>query len=391
MPSGSGSPVIRSQQRPVDSQGTFCYSWGCTELCDSDLTCATDSCVNGSCQKTGVPCDDSSTCTALTCNAYSPWSNSPFTDGFCQPKNCLKDQDCGDPDWFCRPFGTAQTKSRMSPTIRPVGHALPVAQRLERFVGMGRMRECAYTYGCLDGICSAPCESNEDCLVTPNASWETWNIDVDDDDVTDTYVNIDLCQAWPTTGDIIDCTEDADCGEGAHCQFRLAKAEPADDAQSTQWKVEYKCRADFENQAEFGEPCGSFNGKQCGSDLCLVPSNSDDGTPNLCTKYCKTSADCPETVFYDGFTWKTTCLSFNVNENQSLTPSMMSTLAIAGSPPALHRSAAAGNRTVTEHWNTAERMLSVEIRMKRSSWSIYAWTTARPGSDTNTASRRAVR
>ncbi len=306
----------------IPCKGPFCYSWGCTELCESDLTCATDTCVEGLCQKTGIPCDDTSSCTALTCNAYTPWSNSPFTDGFCQPKNCLTDQDCGDPDWFCRPFWNGADKVEdvaYDPSCRP---RAPGSAKAGEACGDGTdAPECAYSYGCLDGICSAPCQSNEDC---PNDTecflGNTWNIDVDDDDVTDTYVNIDLCQAWPTTGDIIDCTEDADCGDGSHCQFRLVRADSADDALMTQWKVEYKCRADFENQAEFGEPCGSFNGKQCGSDLCLVPSDSDDGTPNLCTKYCKTSADCPETIFYDGFTWKTTCLSFNVNENQTLDP-----------------------------------------------------------------------
>jgi len=306
----------------VPCKGPFCYGWGCTEICDADETCATDSCTDGACEKSGASCESAADCTALTCNQYSPWSDSPFTDGFCQPKKCFNDAECSDPDWFCRPYWNGANKVEdvaFEPACR---QRAPGAAKAGEPCGDGtELPECSYQYGCIEGICTSPCQSTQDCPDnTECLLGNTWNVDVDDDDETDTYVNIDLCQAWPTTGDIVDCTSDDDCGEGAHCQYRIVKADSELEDAATQWRVEYKCRADYENQAAFGEPCGNFNGKSCGSDLCLVPSNSDDDTPNLCTKYCKTSADCPETLFYDGFTWKTTCLSFNVNKNQTLDP-----------------------------------------------------------------------
>jgi hypothetical protein len=307
----------------VPCEGPFCYGWGCTELCDLDETCATDTCADGTCSKSGTACDSSSDCTALTCNPYSPWSDSPFSDGFCQPKKCLTDAECSDPDWFCRPYWNGATKVEdvaYDPSCRKRAEGAAKAGEACSADGSGAPM-CSYQYGCIDGICASPCQENDDCPAeTECFLGNSWNIDVDDDEEVDTYVNIDLCQPWPHNGDVIDCTEDSDCDEGEHCQYRLAKNDVIEGVDMTQWHVEYKCRDDLENQAAFGETCGSVNGKSCGSDLCLVPSNSPDGTPNLCTKYCNTSADCPETIFYDGFTWKTTCLGFNVNQNQTLDP-----------------------------------------------------------------------
>jgi hypothetical protein len=91
---------------------------------------------------------------------------------------------------------------------------------------------------------------------------------------------------------------------------------PTDDGKT--WATEFVCRNDYEDQVTFGEVCGSGNG-ECASDLCLVPSGADN-QDSMCTTYCSAASDCPETFEFDGFTWKSICLSFTVSHNSTPDP-----------------------------------------------------------------------
>lgn len=306
----------------VPCRGPFCRAWGCTELCDGDASCLTDTCEAGACTKSGIACASNMDCSALDCLESKPWASEPFSDTFCEPRDCTNDAICADPDWFCRPYWNGADfvdDVAYSPECRKrVDGAAKAGEACGAAGNTEGLPECSYTFGCINGICSAPCVEADDCPGDLDCFLgNSWNIDVDDDDVADTYLNLDLCQAWPHEGDLSDCTQDQDCPQGEHCQYRVQRVDSPDGAT---WEAAYKCRTDHPDQVGPGEVCGGSSGGVCGSDLCLVPSSASDGTPSLCTQTCSAAADCPETYFHDGFTWKTLCVSFNVNKNESMSP-----------------------------------------------------------------------
>ena len=302
-------------------KGPFCFGFGCTEFCDGDASCATDTCEDGKCSKTGAECSISGQCSALYCKNIKPYSNADYTDDACYPKECMHVGDCGDPDWFCRPYWNGADKVEdvaLAPSCRKKAEGTASYGEPCGLAGDGTgLPECAWYYGCIDNHCSGPCGEDTDCGDGESCLLgATWNIDVDDDDEGDATVNVDTCQVWPHSGDLTDCVTDADCTDGEHCQYRV---KGQDTELGRLWLVEFKCRTNYEEQAEFGEACGSDNGKQCGSNLCLVPSAVTDAK-TLCTKTCKSKSDCPETVQYDGMNWKTTCKNYTVNSNQTDDP-----------------------------------------------------------------------
>ncbi len=306
---------------PITScQGPFCFGSGCVDLCADDSDCITDTCVEGACAKTGAACTTDTECSAWRCEELTPYSDSDFTDDFCQPRDCAKAEDCVDPDWFCRPFWNG------AETVEEVAFS-PACRRLEEgAVGYGEacgeegdgtgLPPCAWAGGCIDNYCAGPCSSDADCGEGAECLLGAeWNIDVDDNDSVDTTLNVDLCQKWPHDGELQDCSTDADCPADHHCRYRVkANGEGSERV----WAVEYKCRKNKE-EVGFGEICGGSDGPACKSDLCLVPSGNGNADA-MCTETCTSAADCPETVEFDGFTWKTLCLSFNVNGQNTLDP-----------------------------------------------------------------------
>ena len=302
--------------------GPLCYSFGCSELCSMDDHCATDYCVDGACVKQpGSTCEADSDCSAMYCEELQPYNNSEFSDTFCWPRECAEAGDCQDPDWFCRPFWNGAS------IVEDVAFAPACRQKDPGTVGYGEacgfegdgtgLPECAWAAGCLDGICTGPCTSDEscdegfECLLTYE-----WDIDVDGDEAVDTYVNVDMCRAWPHEGELIDCFDAGDeaCPEGHHCQYRVKGHGQGDERV---WRAEYTCRADFDVQVGFGEVCGGDSGAECASNLCLVAGGGDDEDA-MCTDYCTSASDCPEIFTFAGMGWKSICLSFQVNGGETL-------------------------------------------------------------------------
>ena len=310
---------------PINHCGDFrCISsWGCQAFCKDNNDCVTDTCVEGKCSKNSESaCESDSDCSAWECDLeYKVYTNSEYLDEVCIPRDCFSVSDCNDPDFFCRPFwnsaeiaedvALSPSCRRKAPGTANYGEACGVAND-----GTG-LPECVWGSGCLDNLCSGPCQSDGDCSDGQECllSYE-WQIDVDDDDQEDTYLNVDLCRVWPHEGELTDCNSDADCAAGEHCQFRV---KGQGEGQDRTWKVEYKCRQDFDNQVSLGEICGGTSKKQCDSDLCLIPGGSS-GSKAMCTAYCDTADDCLEYIEFNGLTIKSICLSFRVNRHQNMDP-----------------------------------------------------------------------
>ena len=295
--------------------GPFCFGSGCVDACAEDDHCATDTCTGGKCDKSGATCESSADCSAWSCDTnFQPYSNSSFTDGFCQPRQCFTAAECNDPDWFCRPFWNgAETvaEAAFSPGCRRVVEG--TAQYGEP---CNAETPCVYGGGCIDGMCSAPCTGDVDCPGgTRCLQGAEWDIDVNEDEETDTHISVDMCVIWPHAGEEeVVCEVDADCPAGEHCQFRVI----GDGARPDRtWRAERVCRADYEGQVAVGEACNAASGSPCGSDLCLVAGGQGNG---LCTTYCRSADECPAQVEHNGTFWKTICLSFQVSANETVDP-----------------------------------------------------------------------
>jgi hypothetical protein len=298
----------------------FCTGSGCMDLCADDSSCLTDVCEAGKCTKNDSECTTNSDCSAWTCENIKPYSNSEYMDDFCQPRECFTIGGCHDPDWFCRPFWNGADKVEdvaFSPKCRrkDVGTASYGESCGVEGDGSG-LPSCVWGNGCIDNMCSGPCQSDADCSDGRECllAYE-WDIDVDDDNNTDTTVNVDICLSWPHTSDLTECTTDADCPTGDHCEYRV-KGDGA--GADRVWKAQYYCKSDYNNQVGFGEECGTAVKKECASNLCLVPSNSD--AKYMCTKYCSSSTDCPSTFEFDDYGYKSVCLSFHVNSQNTPDP-----------------------------------------------------------------------
>jgi len=301
--------------------GPFCFGAGCVDLCADNSDCLTDTCdeTTKTCTKDpSAACEEDVDCSAWECQEITPYNNSTFKDEFCQTRSCKVVGDCKDPDWFCRPFWNGADK------VEDVAFAPSCRRKDVGTVAYGQscgvdgdgtgLPACVWSGGCIDNICSGPCQNDSDCGdgLECLLGYE-WNIDIDDDNNTDTTVNVDLCQLWPHEGDITTCTTDADCPADHHCQYRI-KGEG--DGADRVWKAQYVCRSNYDEQVGFGEVCGGASGKQCASDLCLVPS-STSGEKSMCTSYCTSSADCPDNFVFEEYGYKSVCLSFNVNNQNS--------------------------------------------------------------------------
>ncbi len=300
-------------------RGPFCFGYGCVELCSDDDNCATDTCDGGSCTKNGATCTTNADCSAWGCGPLTPYSNTPYTDDFCSPRSCNTIGDCRDPDFFCRPFWNgADTVEEVE--FAPACRARPTDGTYASYgepcgsEGDGtELPPCVWASGCIDNYCSGPCQSDADC--GPDAEClvgDEWGIDVDDDDAVDSNLFIDLCMQWPHSGDLTDCTTDADCGAGEHCQWRLKGSGEGTDRS---WEVEFKCRTDYDTQVGYGEVCNGPDGAVCKGGLCLVNNTIETG---MCVEQCTGAMDCPQGFDFEGFTWNSICLSFTVGYGSSL-------------------------------------------------------------------------
>ena len=316
---------------PAYCASDYCSgSAGCLDFCGTDADCLTDTCNAGKC--VGSPeldCTDDVDCSAWACEERQPYSNNAFVTDMCFPKGCETASDCPGADWFCRPFWNGADSVELVATAHQCRPTPPgTAQYGEP---CDENTPCAYEPACLDGYCAGPCKGDADCIGgTECLLGFEWNIDVDDDTNADTTVNIDVCQKWEHSGQgtPLDCTTNEDCAAGEVCQYRVKGAGDGDDRV---WAAEFKCRTlPEENTGTFGETCGnsSTSGQGCKTDLCLIPNGLITNAQGqsiqadaYCVEYCNAAADCPDQMGpYHSIYWKTVCVSFNVNENNTPAP-----------------------------------------------------------------------
>jgi hypothetical protein len=311
----------------VKCEGPFCNSgFGCYEFCEADTDCLTNTCEGGLCGGVeGATCASDEDCSAMYCRELTPYSDVSWTDDFCWPNKCRVAGECGDPNWFCRPFWNGASTAEevaLEPSCRPVEDPDNVAHYGEAcgVEGDGTgFPPCVWSTGCIDNHCSGPCQSDADCSgQTECLLGAEWNLDVNDDEEVDVYLGIDLCISWPHSGALTNCNSDTDCPEGEHCEYRV-KGQGDETLGQRTWEVEYVCRTNTQGQVSFGEECAWDGTADCNAELCLVPSGSDEVAP-MCTAYCEQASDCPEYVEFDGYTWKTYCTSFTVAKNGTLDP-----------------------------------------------------------------------
>ncbi len=288
--------------------------------CGTDDQCATDTCVEGACSKDASrSCETDVDCSALECTPVI-YDDDPFYErDLCSPKKCATAEDCGDADWFCRPFWNG------ADDIADVGMASACRPLPEGAVGYGEpcgvsgdgtdLPECAYGTACIDNYCAGPCASDADCGEGTECllGWD-WDIDVDDDGVVDGGVNVDVCRPWPNDGEVAACESNADCAEGHHCAHRI---KGTGEGTERVWAVEYVCKKTSDTDQPMGAVCTSGSGNTCETDLCLFAGGTGEG---MCVAFCDSAADCPGQIEWEGVFWKTYCASFATNSNQTLDP-----------------------------------------------------------------------
>ncbi|MGB0590631.1 MAG: hypothetical protein ACPGU1_13215 [Myxococcota bacterium] len=296
----------------------FCYGGACVSLCKDVSDCLTDVCLGGSCSKDPArTCGADADCSAFECIETAPFATNAYTHGLCMPKPCFAEDDCTDPDWFCRPFWNG------ADVVDEVAYAPACTLQPEETVGYGEacsvpgddagLPLCAWEQGCLANHCSAPCSAAEDCEAGSECLHALqWALDVDKNETLDTYLNVDACQVWPHVGVPTDCVSDADCPEGAHCQFRVVGSGEGEDRT---WRGEYKCRADAEGQLSLGDVCDTSSAHLCASDLCLETPDQK-GAGGLCSAYCTAASDCESAA--SGM--KSVCTSMLMTGQNNLTP-----------------------------------------------------------------------
>jgi hypothetical protein len=296
----------------------------CAAFCATDEQCATDACTAGKCTKSGAACSTSADCSAWECDTYAYLDS--YTDQWCWPKTCETWDGCLDPDYYCRPFwnGAATVEEvAESPQCRPVGKDA-AGQQLAQY---GEPCEtapdgtvypaCVWAAGCLDNYCAGPCKADSDCPSgTECLLADEWDLDLDDDTTTDTWLHIDGCVAWEHDGELVDCTSDAECGVGSHCEFRV---KGQGDGAARVWEVEYKCKKDRTDELDAFEVCGGSTGKGCQSGLCLKAA-SGTLTDAMCVPYCAAKADCPASFDFGGYTWKSYCASYLAAHHNTPSP-----------------------------------------------------------------------
>ena len=137
------------------------FGFGCVTHAASKMTAPQISASMVCARKTATSMYNAD-CSATTCEEMTPYSDSDYSAGFCLAKNCSVMGECGDPDWFCRPYWNgAETVDEVAldPSCRRIEEGSVGYGEACGYEGDGSgLPPCAWYYGCFEGICSGPCE-----------------------------------------------------------------------------------------------------------------------------------------------------------------------------------------------------------------------------------------
>ncbi len=297
---------------PLTGRGTRCEAWactadGCTQACTSDGDCVTSgaSCdpATGLCSGTGGRCEDDGDCSAWVCRPDvvvgdvggpaegAPGSVPMGTVQACGPRECRRDAECGDPDFYClheaRESGPGQVSARGRCVRRqPGGNAL--GEPCDDAPGDGLpdvvCRDQAY---CLEGRCGAMCVVDEDCggvggrLGGGDQPMACGLREFDSEGASpwDVPVPVPVClwggESWA------ECQVREDCETGV-----CAPWVPAGTG-----TVELRCLEPPAGSVGPGSPCGAAAwGQTCDTRVCL---GGTDAVAGVCSTVCRDAEDCP--------------------------------------------------------------------------------------------------
>lgn len=293
-------------------EATRCEAWactadGCTQACASDEDCATSgaSCdpTSGLCSGTGGRCEDDGDCSAWGCRpdvvlddlgwpaGAGGWGHPMMVVQACGPRECRRDADCGDPDFYClheaQGGGPGQVSATGRCARRQVG-GRSLGEPCDDDPGDGLpdvvCRDRAY---CLDGRCGAMCVGDDDCGGAGGRSGRDGQpmacglreFDSKGASSWDVPVPVPVClwggESWA------ECQVREDCETGT-CAPWIPVGTGA---------VELRCLEPPIGSVGPGNPCGAAAwGQTCDTRVCL---GETDVVAGVCSTVCRDAKDCP--------------------------------------------------------------------------------------------------
>jgi hypothetical protein len=317
----------------------WCFSIGCSAFCTADSQCQTaNACQGGTCANNpAVTCTNDTDCSAWECHEDMQIFSDGGTEDVCFPKTCLKESDCPDSAFYCRPFiADTQDKFEGSCTMKPanvVEFGEPCDENPDDNIP-GPI--CVNPYMCLGGYCGGLCTADADCATDKDQKCAVifeYDFDADEDGTTDALLPLWGCQTFP--GAAGDCDIPADCADGKTCswaEFGFAAG---------QFSLSGTCVDENAAAATTGTLCSnavyditadgtdvtlntSESVASCQTGLCLGMLQGYNETYTqllsygLCSETCNTRTDCPETVTVEGTVFKTVCRALLWSQNGTL-------------------------------------------------------------------------
>ncbi len=283
---------------------------GCSAACGSDDSlCFPEGvgCTDGSCDNNAAAsCENATDCSPWFCEQDFLLSSGPpeLRAGTCFGKNCDINDDCVDPNFFCRTFYNGEDTPELADwdhiCLRKPDNSVPVGAACDfnsndDFPG----DVCENPIWCTNGMCSTHCLSDTDCAAGKQiCGVETFPIDLNDNefygDAGDAFMSLNVCQPIKHEGDLTECGGDSDCTvPGEFCTPTQV------DAAAGGAEFKFYCTSS-ENAAvtgDHGDKCGADTGNWCVNGMCLNFYTSGDGeTVPSCFSVCSSTADCPVDV-----------------------------------------------------------------------------------------------
>lgn len=299
---------------PVTGDTVLCDSWacsghGCTAPCVENGHCLTpgakcDETV-GQCQESGRPCGPDSECSAWTCAEGTVLDDPSGLFTACAPRDCDRDPDCLDPDFYCR---------HEKAEVNGAG-ALAKGVCSLQLAGGGELGDycnevpgdgipdlvCQDQAYCQDHSCGAMCTKDQDCDAGGAMACGLLEYPGGPDpfEIQPVPFPVPVCQWIGASG--APCGVKSDCTEGTCTPFVPVESQgfPA---------VEPRCMSAPLGSLGLGQRCGEAAwGQECDTRHCLL-EDPDDNVPGYCSILCRTMDDCPGATAVGPDVVKWTCV-----------------------------------------------------------------------------------
>lgn len=292
----------------------LCFGIGCVNYCKVDNDCLTGgaTCTSSKCSNNDAQgCTEDSDCSAFACaKDFDLIGDGTMPTDICFPKNCTSDDSCVDGDFHCTFFmNGAETLEAFDWEYFCVANpadGVANGEQCDPYWQDGTQEPACNSNFCVNGYCSGICKTNADCVEDQLCVTEEYPVDFDEDDYYDKVLPYGICSSLPGSGDL--CQTNADCTNDEYCVVGEFPVE----GKAWTYEIVGHC-AEFENATGvFGDFCGWGTvstedpmGVSCKSGFCAY-FDQENGF-GLCTEYCNSNADCPESVTVEGTEYATRC------------------------------------------------------------------------------------